>query len=336
MRCTYLGKLEKMRILIVEDDMTSLLVLQAEVEQLGHECLTASDGHEAWEVLQTTPVDVIISDWMMPRVDGIELCRRVRETAAAHYTYFIFITSLGEKPEILKGIECGADDYLLKPLDYHELQMRLIVAARITGLHRELAAQSRALETLNREISEQSRTDALTMLGNRLRLREDLEVLAARAARYHDGCCVAMCDIDFFKVYNDTHGHLAGDEVLKAVAQTIRGTARTEDGVYRYGGEEFLLILPEQSLHSAAQAMERIRSAIERLAIPLDPAPGGRTVTISTGIAALQAGETIEVLIARADAALYRAKQAGRNNVQMAAADATSSRNEDTAAAEAA
>lgn len=308
-----------MRILIVEDDAASLLVLQAEIEQLGHECLTADDGLQAWELLQTAAVDVVVSDWMMPRLDGIELCRRVRAQSRLEYTYFIFLTSLRDKREIFAGIESGADDYLLKPLDYEELQMRLMVAARVTTLHAKLAEKSQALERLNREFSEQGRTDALTQLGNRLRLHEDLEMLASRAGRYQQRCCIAMCDIDFFKVYNDTHGHLAGDEVLRTVARTIRDTARSEDGVYRYGGEEFLLILPEQSLDSATLAMERVCKAVESLAIPLDSGPPARIVTLSAGIAALNLGESegLELLIARADAALYRAKKAGRNNVQV-------------------
>lgn len=309
-----------MRILIVEDDAASLLILQAEIEHLGHECMTADDGLEAWELLQSAAIDVVISDWMMPKLDGIELCRRVRAQPRAQYTYFIFLTSLRHQREIFEGIESGADDYLLKPLDYNELQMRLMVAARITSLHAALAEKSQRLESLNRELSEQGRTDALTQVGNRLRLHEDLEVLAARARRYQQRCCIAMCDIDFFKVYNDIHGHLAGDDVLRAVARTIRDTARSEDGVYRYGGEEFLVMLPEQSLESATLAMERIRKAIESLAIPLDPGPPARTITISAGIAALSSGEgdTLALLIERADSALYEAKKAGRNRVHVA------------------
>ncbi len=308
-----------MRILIAEDDEASLLILQVAVEQLGHECLTADDGLKAWALLETTVVDVVISDWMMPGLEGIELCRRVRAQARPEYTYFMFLTSLRDKKEIFAGIESGADDYLLKPLDFDELNLRLMVAARITALHADLTEQTQALERLNREFSEQGRTDALTQLGNRLRLDEDLVMLAARARRYRQRCCIAMCDIDFFKVYNDTHGHLAGDDVLRTVARTIKSTARNEDGVYRYGGEEFLLVLPEQSLDSALLAMERIREAVESLAIPLDRGPPARTVTISVGIADLNAGESESVarVLESADAALYRAKKAGRNNVQV-------------------
>ena len=309
-----------MRVLIAEDDATSSLILRTAVERLGHRAISAEDGVKAWEILQATAVDVVISDWMMPRLTGIELCRRVRSESRTGYTYFIFLTSQTEKAQRLSGIESGADDYLLKPLDPDELKLRLFVAERITGLHAELADKTRELERLNQRLSQEGRTDSLTQLGNRLRLNEDLELLAARARRHGQRYCIAMCDIDFFKIYNDTYGHGAGDEVLRTVARTIKNTARQGDGIYRYGGEEFVLILPEQSLASAALAVERTRKAVESLAIPLDQGPPARIVTISAGVAVLTPGDvgSGENLLRDADAALYRAKNLGRNNVQAA------------------
>lgn len=309
-----------MRVLIAEDDAASSLILRTAVERLGHTSLAADDGVKAWEILQATAVDVVISDWMMPGLTGIELCRRVRSDPRPGYTYFIFLTSQSEKTQMLSGIESGADDYLLKPLDFDELKLRLLVAARITGLHAELGDKRRELERLNQRLSEEGRTDSLTQLGNRLRLNEDLEVLAARARRHGQRYCIAMCDIDFFKIYNDTHGHGAGDEVLRTVARAIRDTARQGDGLYRYGGEEFVLVLPEQSLATAALAVDRMRKAVESLAIPLDQGPPARIVTISAGVAVLTPGEggNSEHLLTDADAALYRAKKLGRNNVQVA------------------
>jgi two-component system chemotaxis response regulator CheY len=305
------------KILIADDGATSRLIAHMALRSLGHECFAANDGAQAWETFQSVRPDVVISDWMMPGLEGIELCRRVRAAARSDYVYFIILTGLGEKSEIRAGIEAGADDYLLKPLDQHELHLRLLVAARITTLHAELAEKTRELERMNTQLAEQGRTDPLTQLGNRLRLNEDLQVLAARAKRHGQRYCAAMCDVDHFKRYNDTHGHGAGDEVLRRVAAAIRSTARDGDGVYRYGGEEFLLILPEQSLSTATLALERVRKAVEALAIPLD---AERVVTISAGIAALDAGESggVERMLKEADAALYRAKAAGRNNVQVA------------------
>jgi diguanylate cyclase (GGDEF)-like protein len=194
-----------------------------------------------------------------------------------------------------------------------DLQARLIAAQRVTDLHAELDRHRAQLAHL-------ARHDPLTGLSNRRALDEDLEVLHARSQRYGRGFALAMCDIDRFKAYNDTHGHQAGDQALRAVAATIVGEVRGGDGVYRYGGEEFLLVLPEQTLDTARVAVERVRSAVERLAIPQPAAgPGGR-LTLSAGIAAFSPGEptTAEELLGQADAALYRAKSAGRNRLALA------------------
>jgi two-component system cell cycle response regulator len=306
-----------MRILIAEDDDASRLILQVAVELFGHQCLIARDGLEAWQMFQEAEIDVVISDWVMPKMDGMEFCRRVRSHAGPAYTYFIFLTSLTKKPDLLRGIHAGADDYLHKPLDRAELGVRLLVAERITALHRRLASQALQLEHLNRQLFEQGRTDSLTKLGNRLRLNEDMEALLGRSARYSQSYCAVLCDIDRFKLYNDTHGHLAGDEVLRMVAGTLQQGCRSGDAAYRYGGEEFLLILPEQSTASATAAAERYRRAVELLAIPHEANPPGRVVTISAGVALISPSEQVKLpaWLNRADAALYDAKQSGRNRV---------------------
>ncbi|MDB5602235.1 MAG: hypothetical protein JWN71_4279 [Xanthobacteraceae bacterium] len=304
-----------MRILIAEDHLATSLILEAAVRSLGHECHLASDGEQAWQLFQNVDVDAIISDRMMPGMDGLELCRRVRANDGA-YTYFIFLTGADQKTEVMSGMEAGADDYLVKPLDADELKMRLFVASRVTSLHRRLFQQSAELGELNRQLFEQSRVDPLTKLGNRLRLREDLEVIRARAERSGHAYCAVMCDIDCFKAYNDNNGHLAGDEVLRAVAQTMMSTCRGTDRAYRYGGEEFLLLLSEHSLDGGLTGAERLRRAIEELAIPHESSPAKR-VTISAGVASLSNPKftTVEAWLNQADAALYRAKQSGRNRV---------------------
>jgi two-component system cell cycle response regulator len=214
------------------------------------------------------------------------------------------------------GLEAGADDYLSKPLDRGELQVRLISASRVTELHRRLAQQNEELERLNRMLFEQSREDPLTHLGNRLRLREDLETLSAQVKRYGHSYCIMLCDVDFFKAYNDTYGHLAGDEVLKRVADVISENLRSGDMAYRYGGEEFLIVLPEQDLRSATVAAERLRRSVEELAIPHRARTLPEIVTVSMGLATLSAGEkSADDLLKAADAALYAAKEAGRNRV---------------------
>lgn len=305
-------------MLIAEDDAVSRLILGRAVEKFGHECLVAADGEEAWSLYGETPdLDVIISDWMMPGVDGLELCRRVRGDGRGTYTYFIFLTALGDKEHLLMGLEAGADDYLSKPLDRDELQVRLISASRVTELHRRLAAQNEELEKLNRRLFEQSREDPLTCLGNRLRLREDLEILQARAERYGHSYSVVLCDVDFFKSYNDRYGHIAGDEVLVKVAKEIAEGRRSGDTAYRYGGEEFLIVLPEQAREEAVAAAERLRRSIEALGIPHESKDPPGSVTISAGVATLGAGtpKSPDDLLREADAALYRAKEAGRNRV---------------------
>ena len=283
-----------MKVLIAEDDAVSRMILQRAVKKLGHEVLAAEDGGKAWDIYCADPdVDAVISDWMMPEVDGLELCRRVRAEERADdraddrgYTYFIFLTALGDREHLLRGLEAGADDYLSKPLDRDELEMRLTSALRVTDLHRRLAFQNGELEKLNRMLFEQSRQDPLTSLGNRLRLREDLQVLHSRARRYGHNYAVVLCDIDHFKAYNDHYGHLAGDDALRRVAEAISSGLRGGDAAYRYGGEEFLMVLPEQDAESAAAMADRLRLAVEDLRIPhADGIPSG-VVTISAGVAA--------------------------------------------------
>jgi diguanylate cyclase (GGDEF)-like protein len=308
----------EVRILLVDDEPLARLALQAAVERLGHEWTAADDGEAGWRRFVEDEPDVLITDLLMPRLDGLELCRRVRAHAATHgrYTYVILTTVLGGREDVARGMEAGADDYLVKPVEPFDLQMRLVAARRVTDLHRELARFRAELSTL-------AHTDPLTRLGNRLALEEDLKALDARGRRYGRGYCLAMCDIDRFKAYNDSLGHHAGDEALRAVAARIKSVLRAGDGVYRYGGEEFLIVLPEQTPETGRIAAERVRSAVERLAIPHAAVPGG-VVTLSVGISAYRAGDdgTVGELLERADAALYRAKAAGRNRVALYDGDA--------------
>jgi two-component system cell cycle response regulator len=306
-----------MQILIAEDSATALAVLEGAVSALGHSCMIARDGDAAWELFVEHEPEVVISDWIMPGLDGDELCRRIREHPTSSYTYVILLTSLDAQGYIVRGMEAGADDFLRKPFDTDDLHGRLIAAARVTALYERVNAQQRELETLNRRLFEESRHDPLTGTGNRIALSEQLEQLSGRATRYGHTYCLALCDVDNFKSFNDTQGHQAGDQALRAVAGALLAGSRTGDGVYRYGGEEFLIVLPEQTLKSATAAAERARSTIAALAIPNPASVAHGVLTISTGVARLEQADDgdFAVVLKRADLALYRAKQLGRNRV---------------------
>jgi two-component system, cell cycle response regulator len=304
-----------MRILIADDSPTPRLMLKRELEGLGHECLIAHDGTEAWEMFQGSGVDVVISDWMMPGMDGDELCRRVRADTDAPYAYFILHTSLEDLKHVVQGMQAGADDYLTKPFQRDQLATRLIAADRITAVHRRLASQQVELERLNNLLFEDSRHDRLTGVGNRRRLDEDLERLGDQAKRYERQMTVVLFDVDRFKQYNDTAGHAAGDEVLRSVASTLAEQCRSGDAAYRYGGEELLVSFPEQDLQTGTIAAERMRRAIEALRITHPGLTPPGVVTVSGGVACLRADESVASLLGRADAALYRAKEEGRNRV---------------------
>jgi diguanylate cyclase (GGDEF)-like protein len=300
------------KVLVADDDPGSLLVARAAVERSGHDCLAAADGDEAWALFLEHQPDVVVTDWMMPGMDGLALCRAIRARETDLYTYIVLLTSQGSRDDVLAGLEAGADDYVTKPLDPFVLRARLLVALRITTLHADLAHYRKVL-------SQQARTDPLTGLHNRLKLAEDLEQLHARSARYGEEYSLAMCDVDNFKAYNDIYGHQAGDLALRAVAAALARHARKSDGVYRYGGEEFLLVLPKQGLPGAKALMERTLAAVRELGIPHVGDPSGQ-LRLSAGISTFSAQHPADAdtLLGEADAALYAAKAAGRNRVEVA------------------
>jgi two-component system, cell cycle response regulator len=306
-----------MRILVADDESTTRLVVKAAVQRLGHECLVAEDGDVAWTLIQGSPVDVLFTDWMMPGLDGPELCRRIRALQSDSYTYIVLATAMGERNDILSGMEAGADDYLIKPLDPFAVQTRLIAAERVTALHQQLAEFRSQLEVLNDELAEQARTDPLTQLGNRRRLQEDLVTLHARARRHGRPYSIAMCDLDHFKAYNDTYGHTHGDRALQQVAAVLAADLRTEDSAYRYGGEEFVILLSDESLAGAVSSAERLRRAVQALAVSHRGQVPPGVVTISAGVATFEPGADLgpDALLEQADRALYTAKQHGRNRV---------------------
>jgi two-component system, cell cycle response regulator len=303
-------------VLVVDDDEACRELNAAVVERLGHRCRTAVDGNDALAQLVDHPADVIVSDWDMPGMNGAELCQRIRGSGDdAPYTYFIIVTALTDRAHLLGAMEAGADDFQRKPVNLDELEARLFSAGRVVHLHRKLAARTAELRGDNARFYLASRTDALTGAGNRLGLDEELAILFARGQRYGHKCSLAIADLDYFKAYNDHFGHVAGDDALRRIAEAMRTTLRAVDRLYRFGGEEFVVLLVEQTLEAAERAMDRTRSAVESLGIP-SPSTGG-ALTLSVGIAQLDPSldRTASDWLRRADEVLYEAKSAGRNRV---------------------
>ncbi len=311
-----------MRVLVADDEPTTRLVVKAIVQKLGHECLVAGDGDRAWTILQSTPVDVLITDWMMPGLDGPGLCRLVRgrPTDRYPYTYIIMATVMNGRGDVLAGMEAGADDYFIKPLEPFDVQSRLVAAQRVTALHTQLADYRAQLEQLNGALTQEARTDPLTQLGNRLRLREDLQILHARAQRHARPYSIAMCDLDNFKSYNDSYGHPAGDKALQNVAAVLAADLRAGDTAYRYGGEEFTILYDADDLDHAVRAANRLRHAVANLAITHPGNPPHNVLTFSVGVATHEPGRQLTTtdVLQLADQALYVAKQRGRNQTATA------------------
>jgi diguanylate cyclase (GGDEF)-like protein len=300
------------KVLVADDDYGSRLVAKAAVEQSGHECIVAADGSSAWELYRQHRPQVVVTDLMMPGLNGLELCRAIRSAEEDSYTYLVLVTSKDAREDVVAGMHAGADDYVAKPLDPFALHTRLLVAQRVTSLHTDLARYRAAL-------AEQARTDPLTKLHNRLKLSEDLERLHDRSARYGTDYSLAICDVDNFKRYNDLYGHLAGDLALQSVAASLAAQGRESDGIYRFGGEEFLFLLPGQTVSGAEARLARALEAVRGLGIAHSGNPSG-TLTLSAGLSAFVPDHRVssERLLKEADMALYTAKSAGRNRVEVA------------------
>ncbi len=305
-----------MKILAVDDDRTSLAITESTLRRLGHDCSTATDGTEAWDLYRSFGPDVVVSDWTMPGLTGVELCRNIRSNAAEAYTYVILVTARGSVEDIFAGMDAGADDYLVKPMHVNDLRTRLIAAKRITDLHVQLGQQRAEMAQLNDRLNAMTLRDPLTGLGNRRALEADLTMLEARVARYGHSYSVALIDVDCFKSFNDSYGHQAGDRALQAVAAQLGDEARSGDAVYRYGGDELLCLFPEQSIATARVAVERMRSGVEQLRVPHAANPAG-ILTVSAGLARMdpQFTRRPNAVLKEADEALYRAKMLGRNCV---------------------
>lgn len=277
-----------------------------------YEVFSACDGDEAWKILgEPEHPRLLILDWMMPGITGVEIVQRLRERPDGHTYYIMILTSLDTPADISFALDGGADEFVSKPYHADALRARANVGRRIVNLHTTLSEKMRMLEEAHAIISHQAATDELTGLYNRRFFNENLCKHLGAAIRHSFHISVIMIDIDKFKSINDTYGHSAGDRILKICADTMRSQARTEDIVARWGGEEFIILLPYTNLEGAAVVAERIRIALASDCLVGSSIP----VTASFGLAELKEGEDTEALLRRADRALYRAKDEGRNRV---------------------
>ena len=272
----------------------------------------ASDGAEAWQALVADgSIQIAILDWMMPGMDGPDLCRKIRQQLPEPHIYVLLVTARGETDDLVQGMGAGADDYIVKPFNSQELRARLRAGCRIIELQSALISAREALR-------HQATHDPLTGAWNRAAIMDALRKELARASREGRSVAVVMADIDHFKRVNDTYGHRAGDAVLREVVRRMRASVRPYDDIGRYGGEEFMIVLGGTSTADAAAVAERVRAGIAE--DPINTFEATIPVTISFGVASTDEGDATDVdsLIQSADMALYRAKEDGRNRVEAA------------------
>lgn len=298
-----------MRVLIADDDDVMRHILEASLVKWGYDVVVARNGIEAWRILQGNDAPrLAILDWIMPGMDGVEVCREIRKSEDRQYIYVLLLTAKHKKEDVIAGMESGADDYISKPFDPQELKVRLRAGRRILELQAELVAARESLRY-------QATHDGLTGLLNRSAAIDTLRNELERANRQNMPLCLMLADFDHFKAINDTHGHTIGDAVLCEAARRMRSSIRTYDSAGRYGGEEFLFILPGCDSVDAQSQAERLQACITSAPIALPRLT--ISFTISIGVVVNHNGAVIDLdaLIHMADSALYAAKTQGRNRV---------------------
>jgi diguanylate cyclase (GGDEF)-like protein len=290
-----------MQVLAAEDNPVFQSMLRTLLTKWGYRAVMARDGNEAWNILESDEAPrLAVLDWMMPGLDGVEICRRLRALQREPYTYILLLTGRTESHDLIEGMDAGADDYLTKPFNAHELRVRIRAGRRILDLQDALR--------------QQATHDGLTGLLNRNSVLGKLEEELSRSGRHSEPVAVVMADLDRFKSINDTYGHLAGDAVLREAARRLKAASRTYDAVGRYGGEEFLVVLPDCNSLDAWRQSERLREAICAEPFPIEG--GSLEVTCSLGVACTDSTPGAS-LVRAADEGLYQAKGAGRNCVGM-------------------
>ena len=296
------------RILIVDDHEDNVELLRARLEARGYATLSAVDGEEAIEVAEREKPDLILLDVMMPKLNGIEVARHLKANKSLPFMPIVLQTALDSAESTAEGLDAGADDYITKPINFTVLEARVRTQLRVKALIEEVERQ-------RNEILQISRTDGLTKLDNRRHLEERLEEMFGHAKRMNEPFACVMCDLDKFKSVNDTYGHQAGDAVLAQLAGILKAQAREIDRVGRYGGEEFMLLLPGTPIDAAVTFSERVRQAIEAHTFTFEGGTLQRTMSIGVAAWPHPGISTSDALVKAADDALYVAKETGRNRV---------------------
>lgn len=300
-------------VLIAEDNVVVRQLLAKTLTKEGHEVVCVENGREAFELFKSRFFPIILTDWMMPEMNGPDLCRAIREHDSEGYVFIVLLTSKDSQDDIILGLKAGADDYLVKPVNHAELLARLNTGQRILNLER-------SLKDANEEIKRLSITDPLTGCYNRGYMTKRLPEEIQRARRYRHPLSIIFCDIDHFKAVNDTYGHLGGDLVLNEFVQCLLGSIRHNvDWLARYGGEEFIIVLPETDSKSAFCKAEQLCGTVSQRVINIS----GQEIHITASFGATGFDPdtpddkiSLETLINRADDHLYQAKQEGRDKVK--------------------
>jgi diguanylate cyclase (GGDEF)-like protein len=288
------------KVLVVDDDPSMLRLINHYLGRLGYQIRTTTDAAAALATMVEDCPHYVITDWLMPGMTGLELCQRIRQLKLPHYVYVLIVTAKSDTTDLVEGLRAGADDFLVKPVTPDELLARMQTGSRVLGLEHQL--------------TELARTDPLTGIPGRRALLEQAERELDRARRYRLPLACAMMDIDYFKKVNDTHGHPAGDEVLKHVAAALTANCRGSDYVGRYGGEEFCALLIDTTEATAAVWAQRVRAAVHELGVPVGNGNKVVKVSVSVGVSELlDDTASVAALVDMADQALLVAKQAGRD-----------------------
>ena len=297
-----------MKVLLAEDDPGSRRLVNVHLSAAGYEVIEAEDGQLAWELFQRETFQIVITDWMMPKMDGPTLIHNIRSNGKKSYTYIIMLTAIDDKPKVVMGLEAGADEYLTKPFDSRELIARVASGERILKLEEQLTQARHEMETL-------AMHDGLTGMFNRRAIEEYTEAELDLARRKERPLSVILLDIDYFKAINDQYGHSIGDHTLQQLAGILPRNLRQYDRIGRWGGDEFIVILPDTKISEAIMIADRMRITTAETKLSLE---NGEyyTVQISLGVACASGSyPSLKKLVDAADLAMYQAKQAGRNHV---------------------